>query len=137
MNRTRSWVLALICVGATACAGRHRVVHSDLGIRPCPVSSVDHLLSTDALQCWFAAPNGRWRTVSHESHYAVLVVGIEAADIRDAEAIARRFVTAERETFSEILLYVQNELPTEGDFVRRVRWTADSGFETLDFNSPN
>jgi hypothetical protein len=137
MNRTCSCAIALIALGATACGGRHRVVPSDLGIPPCPTSAGDHLLSTDALQCWFTAPNGRWRTLSHESHYAVLVVGIEAADIRDSEAIARRFVTAERQTFSEILLYVQNELPTEGDVVRRVRWTADSGFETLDFNRPN
>lgn len=137
MNRTRRCAVALMFLVATACAGRHRVARSDLGIHPCPVSAADQLLSTDALQCWFAAANGRWRTLSHESHYAVLVVGVEAADMRDAEAIARRFVDSERRTFAEILLYVQNELRTEGDVVRRIRWTADSGFETLDFNAPD
>jgi hypothetical protein len=133
MTRTHSCALVLLALGATACGGRHHVVRPDFGIQKCPSSVGDQLLSTEALQCWFTAPNGRWRTLSHESHFAVLVVEVEAADIRDAKAIARRFVGTGRQTFSEILLYVQNELRTEGDVVRRIRWTADAGFETLDF----
>ena len=136
MTCGRSWALVLVAVGATACAGRHRVERSDFGIQSCPASAGDHLLSTDALQCWFAAPNGRWRTLSHESHYAVLVVEVEAADIRDADVIARRFVDAERKTFSEILIYVQREQRADSQTVRRVRWTAETGFQSLDFDTP-
>ena len=134
---SRAWVFGLLALalGATAC-GHHRAPRSDYGIRPCPPSADVQLLAANALQCWFTAPNGRWRTLSHESHYAVLVVSVEAADVRDAELIAQRFVTSERRTFSEILLYVQRELRGAGDIVRRIRWTLEGGFEALDFNLP-
>jgi len=125
-------VLGIIAMGA-ACAGRHAPVRSSFGITTCPQSAEASLLSPDALQCWFSAPNGRWRTLSHESHYQVLVVNIEAADLGDAESIARRFVSRERVTFSEILLYVQRESKTDGGTIRRVRWTPARGFESLDF----
>jgi hypothetical protein len=129
------FVLSLLAL--TACATHRRAASMpDYGIQTCPVAAGDELLSTDALQCWFTAANGRWRTLSHESHYAVLVVSVEAADVRDAELIAQRFVTSEGRTFSEILLYVQRELRSAGDIVRRIRWTLDGGFEALDFNLP-
>jgi hypothetical protein len=131
----RLTILTLLMPCAAACAGRRPPVLPDIGITACPVSAAHDLLSVDALQCWFTAPHGRWRTLSHESHYAVLVVEVEAADIRDAEGIARQFVDAERGTFSEILLYVQREARRAGDGIRRVRWTSDLGFESLDFNT--
>ena len=134
---SRVWMFALmgLALAATGC-GHHRAPRSDYGIRPCPPSADGRLLSADALQCWFTAANGRWRTLSHESHYAVLVVSVEAADVRDADMIAQRFVTSERQTFSEILLYVQRELRSDGSIVRRIRWTIEGGFEALDFNLP-
>ena len=133
------WVCALMtfALGVTACSHHNRVPLSDYGIRPCPPAAGDHLLSPDALQCWFMAPNGRWRTLSHESHYAVLVLNVEAADVNDAEAIARRFVEGERATFSEILVYVRGERRTDDDSVRRIRWTLETGFEALDFRVPS
>jgi hypothetical protein len=128
-------ILTLLVPGAAACAGRRPPVLPDIGVTACPAGAVHDPLSVDALQCWFAAPHGRWRTLSHESHYAVLVVEVEAADIRDADGIARQFVDAERGTFSEILVYVQREARTAGDAIRRVRWTSELGFEGLDFNA--
>ena len=116
------------------CATHHPTsVFTDYGIRPCPVGAAERLLSIDALQCWFDAPHGRWRTLSHESHFTVLVVQVEASDLRDAETIARRFVASERETFSEILIYAERERRTNRDVIRRVRWTTDAGFESLEF----
>ena len=132
----RAWACAVMALAAAAC-GSHRAPQSDYGIHACPPSADDRLLSSDALQCWFAAPNGRWRTLSHESHFAVLVVNVEAADLDDAEAIARRFVEGERATFAEILVYVQDEGRTDDDTVRRIRWTLESGFEALDFRVPS
>ena len=130
-------MLALSLVALTACATHRRVASiPDYGIQPCPATASNELLSAAALQCWFEAPHGRWRTVSHESHYAMLVVSVEAADVRDADMIAQRFVTSERQTFSEILLYVQRELRSAGNIVRRIRWTLDGGFEALDFTRP-
>jgi hypothetical protein len=128
---------SLVCLGlaASGCAAHHAPLpRSDYGIQPCPATAGERLLTTDALQCWFDASHGRWRTVSHESHYAVLVVNVEATDVRDAETIARRFVERERRTFTEILVYVQESL--KAGMIRRVRWTTDAGFETIDFVTP-
>lgn len=132
---TAALTILAVLVSCAACAGHRPPALPDIGITPCPVSAAHDLLSVEALQCWFTASHGRWRTLSHESHYAVLVVEVEAADIRDADGIARQFVDAERGTFSEILLYVQREAPGAGDGIRRVRWTSDLGFESLDFNA--
>jgi hypothetical protein len=128
-------ILTFLVSCAAACAGRRPPVLPDIGITACPVRAAHDLLSVDALQCWFTAAHGRWRTLSHESHYAVLVIEVEAADIRDADGIARQFVDAERGTFSEILLYVQRQARSAGDRIRRVRWTSDLGFESLDFDA--
>jgi hypothetical protein len=128
-------ILTLLAVCAGACAGRRRPALPDMGITVCPARAAHDLLAVDALQCWFTARYGRWRTLSHESHYAVLVVEVEAADIRDADGIARQFVDAERASFSEILLYVQHAARSGGAAIRRVRWTTDRGFESIDFNT--
>jgi hypothetical protein len=128
-------ILTLLAVCAHACAGRRPPALPDMGIAACPARAAQDLLSVDALQCWFTASHGRWRTLSHESHYAVLVVEVEAADIRDADGIARQFVEAERGTFSEILLYVQRGARSPAAGMRRVRWTRERGFEVLDFDT--
>jgi hypothetical protein len=135
-DRVRASLCFAVAVLAAGCVAHHRSpAVPDIGISPCPPGAADRLLSTDALQCWFDTPHGRWRTLSHESHFAVLVVNIEAADLTDAEVIARRFVAGERETFSEILIYVQREPSREIEAIRRVRWTTERGFETLDFTA--
>ena len=114
------------------CAARRGIVN-DYGVERCAAGAADDLLSIDALQCWFAASHGRWRTLSHESHYDVLVVDVEALDIRDADEIARRFVAGGSRTFSEILVYVHPDAQYESTRTRRVRWTRAGGFETFDF----
>jgi hypothetical protein len=128
--------LGAVMVGLTlsACAARRPPARGDYGIPRCPPAAVDHLLLPDALQCWFDAPHGRWRTLSRESHYAVLVVQVEAMDLDDAEAIAQAFVRNQRATISEILIYAHRE--GEPSTIRRVRWTAADGFETLEFTVP-
>lgn len=124
--------LLAIAVLASACA--HRRAHADrYGVSRCPSSAAAALLSPDALQCWFEAPRGHWRTLSTDSHFDVLVVRVEAFETGDAEDIASRFVASLREGFSEILVYVQAE-NTRGDSrVRRVRWTRKDGMSTLEF----
>jgi len=119
---------------SSACAARRPEQRRDDGIPRCPPATADSLLSDEALQCWFDAPHGRWRTLLRESHYDVLVVQVEAVDLRDAEAIARRFVAGERKTFSEILVYARPEAASGSSRIRRVRWTPETGFETLDFS---
>jgi len=113
----------------------------DIGIDDCVAGASHALLSVEALQCWFRSPHGRWRTLSHDSHLDVLVVQVEALDVRDASGIARAFVTNQRRAFSEILVYVRARPPDgsrSGASVRtrRVRWTRAGGFETFDFTAP-
>ena len=127
----------LIAIGPMGCAtarplSQHALA-SDMGVPRCSEEAANDLLSVCALQCWFDAPHGRWRTLSHESHFAVLVVHVEAAHIRDADIIARRFVEREHDSFSEILIYAQPESATGAAKIRRVSWTRAEGFEALEF----
>lgn len=123
-------------IGLASCRGQSGQL-DDHGIPPCPVSAASNLLSTDALECWFNAAHGRWRTVSHQEVYGALVVQVEALDLKDAEEIARRFIDGKHESLSEISVYVQGESSTAGPSpIRRIRWTPDAGYQTLDFTAP-
>jgi len=132
-------VAAVVAIGLglgalPGCAAR-RPGRLDYGIPHCAADAANALLAAGALQCWFDAAHGRWRTLSHESHYDVLVVHVQALDLRDTGEIARRFVAGENGTFSEILVYAEPEPPTGSARNRRVRWTRDTGFEVLDFTA--
>lgn len=140
MSRARGRILLVAAltsasVLSVACAVRQARVHEDFGIPSCPDDAIGHLLSAAALQCWFTAPHGRWRTLNHQSHLEALVVEVEAQDVRDAVAIAERVVADPMATeFSEILVYVAQ--PSPDSRIRRVQWTRGGRFETLDFSSP-
>jgi hypothetical protein len=129
-------IIAVGCLAVTACAASRRRPVNDYGVERCAAAAGESLLSVDALQCWFSARHGRWRTLKHESHLDVLVVQVEAFDLRDAEEIANRFVARERQEFEEVLVYVHPERPAERGRVRRVQWTREKGLEALDFVEP-
>jgi hypothetical protein len=139
MSRTSGRRLLVACLAAavscTGCAARQGRAQQTLGIPACRDDAGGRLLSADALQCWFAAPHGRWRTLNHQSHLEALVVEVEAQDLRDAVAIAQGVVADPMAAeFSEILVYVAR--PQRGETrVRRVQWTRGGRFETLDFSS--
>ena len=128
-------IVAILVLAVTASACAHRRARADsYGVKRCPPSASSALLSPEALQCWFEAPRGHWRTLSTESHFDVLVARVEAFDTRDAEDIASRFVSFLHDEFSEILVYVQKENVTGASRVRRVRWTTKDGMSTLEFD---
>jgi hypothetical protein len=123
------------CIVSSSCGARQRRAQTDLGIPRCADGAGSDLLSANALQCWFTAPHGQWRTLNQQSHLEALVVEIEARDLRDAVHIAQRVVDDPMaRPFSEILVYVARPEGAEAR-IRRVRWTRDTGFETLDFSS--
>jgi len=136
VDHSISLILFVVSVATVSACARPRPPANDFGVPNCPARAREALLSVDALQCWFGARHGRWRVLKHESHFDVLVVEIEAFDLRDAEEVARRFAARESAEFSEILLYVH---PEQGDRerVRRVQWTRANGIETLDFTAPD
>ncbi len=112
---------------------RQARAQNDFGIPACPDAAEKDLLSPAALQCWFPASHGQWRTLNHQSHLEALVVEVEARDLRDAVEIARRVTADEKaRAFSEILIYVSRPQGREPR-IRRVRWTPRTGFETLEF----
>ena len=130
-------VLAFAMTFGTAmsgCTAHRKPPTNNYGVEHCAARAEAALLSVDALQCWFGARHGRWRTLKHESHFDVLVVEVEALDVRDAEEIARRFVAQNRGEFSEILVYAHPELSAGAGRVRRVQWTRDKGIEAFDFS---
>jgi hypothetical protein len=128
VDRTAALILVVSITAGCAHSGARATRY---GVKPCPPGVA--LLSADALQCWFDAPRGHWRTLSTESHFDVLVVHVEAFDIRDGEDIGKRFVDAYNATFSEILIYVQPE-QRNAPVTRRVRWTRSGGLSTFDFS---
>src|SRR5262245_46511678 len=121
--------IAGLAVVSSGCAARQGRAQTDLGIPVCQDHASRALLSSDALQCWFTAPHGRWRMMNHQSHLEALVVEIDARDLRDAEQIAQRVVEDPMvQPFTEILVYVAR---TEGreSRIRRVRWRRGLGFD--------
>ena len=103
------------------------------GIPPCPVGAEQHLLDPAALECWFKATRGLWRTRSRVWVHGVLVVNVDAVNVRDAEEIARRFVDERGAEFREIAVYVREDRAPETAPTRRVTWTPTGGMEILDF----
>lgn len=100
----------------------------------CRSAPVDNYLAEYWQKCWFDATRGRWRTLSHEFHYNVLVVEVEAASLDDAEEIIRRFVDLHRGRFIDITLYIHQEPASRPGPVRRIHWDIDSdGLDTLNF----
>ena len=141
---SRSAAIALIAATFAGCAtvlpGRDRPA-PDIGVADCAAGAANALLSVDALQCWLRAPHGRWRILSHDSHFDVLVVQAEALDLRDAAFIANVFGANQGPTFSEILIYVRERLlegsrSGPGQRTRRVRWTKTAPLEIFDFTAP-
>ena len=119
-----------------ACASAPKPIVNHYGVVSCPAGAAEALLAVDALQCWFAAEHRQWRLLSQESHYDVLVIKVEAFDLRDAEAITRRFVANQGGTFSEIMVYAQPRAHARPARIRRVRWTRERGSDTFDFVAP-
>jgi hypothetical protein len=125
-----------LAVAVSGCASARIKPVPDIGVNDCAPNASAALLSVDALQCWLPAPHGWWRTLSHASHFDVLLVQAEATDLRDAVDIARAFAANQRETFSEILVYVREPAHAGRVRTRRVRWTRAGGLETFDFTAP-
>ena len=129
--------VTVACAIVSDCAARQARAGGDFGIPVCPDGADKDLFSSDALQCWFTASHGQWRTLNRQSHLEALVVEVEAHDLRDATEIAQRIVADPMAGgFSEILVYVARSQGRELR-VRRVRWTRGATtLETLDFSSP-
>ena len=104
------------------------------GIPPCPVGAEKNLLDPAALECWFKASHGLWRTRYRVWVHSVLLVNVDAANLRDAQEIAQRFVDERAGEFREIAVYVREDGAPEDAKTRRVTWTRESGdIDVLDF----
>ena len=131
----RSGVTAFVLAGLwTACAAAQDRRPPPSGTPQCRSGKVDNYLADHWQRCWFDAARGRWRTLSHEFHYDVLVVETESASLDNAEEILRRFVDLHRGRFTDITIYVRLEPASKPGPVRRIHWEWDTKtFDTLDF----
>jgi hypothetical protein len=103
-------------------------------VENCPRGPVENYMLTVWQQCWFAAAQGRWRTLNFETHIDSLVVEVEAANLADADEIAKRWVKLHGDEYrSEIVIYVRKETPAIPATIRRVSWSRTRGFSTLEF----
>jgi hypothetical protein len=123
--------ISLVALIVGGCALR-RPIRQDYGIPRCPATASADVLAATALQCWFDARHGRWRILSHVSHYDALVVDVSAASLDDAGEIGERVVASVGDAFAEMLLYVRAESNAPAEDVRRISWTRADGFTTLD-----
>ena len=89
--------------------------------------------STQAIFLKPIKPHGRWRILNYQQHLEALVVEVEARDLDDAGEIGRRLVESVEANYTEVLVYVQEESPVNRRRLRRVKWTRNGRFETLDF----
>jgi hypothetical protein len=110
-----------------------RPVRDVRGIPRCPAAAEADLLGTPALECWFEASRGLWRTTYRVFVHSVLLVHVEAASLLDAEEIARRFVDQQGGTFREVDVYVVGGPGDRSGVTRRVIWTPAAGYAILDF----
>jgi hypothetical protein len=125
-------LLLFLGLSLTPEADRRPPAREDYGIEPCPAGAEHDLHASRALQCWFPAPHGRWRTLSRVSGHGALMVEVEATSANDALGIARRFVEHPGASYTEVLIYVREEgaaVPA----IRRVRWMEATGYELLEF----
>jgi hypothetical protein len=125
--------VVIFLLGGLLNPGPPRPYPNDYGIARCPDGAQENLLSFRALQCWFDASHGRWRMLSRVAVYEALVVEAQATDLLDADEIARQLVAAGDGRFAEVLVYVQSESAADPTLIRRIRWTRQTGFETLQF----
>jgi hypothetical protein len=123
--------MLIVVAGLAACASRS----ARLGIPRCPGGPVTNYLADEVLQCWFDAPNGRWRTLSHEFHYDSVVFEVEATNLDDARTIAERIIGVHGKRFVELALYVRAPLVAGSPRpIRRIRWSSRDGYDAaLDF----
>lgn len=119
---------ALLCVG---------------GIAACGVAS-DDADEPPALAPPPAAPDGppvvndAWQIVKMASGNGVFTIEIELADLATAANVARMLVDPLMDDYSEVLVYVYEDGQGRGGHLpaRRIRWTADGGFDELDYRMP-
>lgn len=107
------------------------------GIRPCPHGPVGNYLASEWRDCWFDLPDGRWRLLRYDFHGGVLVVHARASSVDLADAIVRFIAAVHSWQYSEIVVYVANDLASTHvpSLIRRARWTRAGGFDALEFVS--
>lgn len=89
-------------------------------------------LPPDGYPCWFSHGTWAWRLRETLSHYDSIVVNVTLPDVDHTRDVAAAIVRAYPDAYREILLYAyENDLP-ETLALRRVQWTPEHGYVTLE-----
>lgn len=73
-----------------------------------------------------------WGVTKATAFHRALIVEVDAAQVGDALAIARRIAGPVRGRYDEILIYVRRGSRVGQPVARRVQWTERGGFVELD-----
>ena len=130
----RTFALVVMSLVSLAAGGRAPQQPAREGIPFCTASAERNFQSNEAKQCWFKAVHGAWRILSRAGHYDTVVYEVGADDQDDALEIARAIVAGDGSPVGELLLYVYSEPLPKSARTRRIRWDAQHGYETLDFD---
>lgn len=103
------------------------------GIPACPDGPVRNFLAPEAQQCWYSAPQGRWRIIDHDFHYDVLLLQVKATSLDLGDEALRRIREIHDDRYSEISVYVAADGAPPPTLIRRVRWTKAGGIDYLEF----
>jgi hypothetical protein len=135
-----AWVTALVAAGALVWFAEGGLKTPEVrahglpqAARVCPSLGVEPL-PPDGYECWFSHGTWAWRLRETLSHYDSIVVNVTLPDVDHARDVAVAIVDAYPGAYREILLYAyENDLP-QTLALRRVQWTPEHGYVTLDFS---
>jgi hypothetical protein len=79
------------------------------------------------------APAGakRWTAVKTTTFNRVMLVDVDAQDVREARAIAAEVVETVRDDYDEVLVYVRAPRSGKAPPARRVQWTPKGGYSEM------
>lgn len=136
------WLAALVGAGALVWYAEGGISAPEVRAHGLPQSATicpslgQEPLPPDGYECWFSHGTWAWRLRETLSHYDSIVVNVTLPDVDHSKDVATAIVKAYPRAYREILLYAyENDLP-QTLAMRRVQWTPEHGYITLDFGPP-
>ena len=122
--RVSVWRAVLCVAGITACGAASDGADERPALPPAPDGP--------------PVVNDAWQIVKMATAHGVFTIEVELADLATAAAVARTLVDPLMDDYSEVLVYVYEDDQGRGGHppAKRIHWTADGGFDELDYRTP-
>jgi hypothetical protein len=130
-------VVVAVALGLRACVMRPS---NDAALPPPSVTAGQTAASvlTNALRSAGERSAGdvSWRVTQANSAHDVMVVEVEAEQLKDSRAIADEIVAPLRNSYGEVLIYIRSPGDEAERVVRRIQWTPDTGYVETSYTEP-